>query len=437
MMKTRIGFVLAWCTASVAGAAVPSAAPLGSAVADAASVEPAGVEPAAPLPSVDLGGEPSGVRRDRAINMLRSSNTAAQAEALSLLQSVVDAVPDDGLARFNLATAAWVSGDLARASREFEACTKRHPSLWQGWQSWANVAELRGNLREAEDALRAGIAANPTVVDLRVAQAGLLRRSGKPEQAVEAARAGLEQDKRSLALYDEMGLAWMALSRYDAARFIYELASTKPGYADALAVQTHAAWLIYLAGDRYLARARLEELVKRDDTLLEARVYLARILWLDENWTLMLPLLERAAVLAPANAGIQSDLGLTYRGLGQAEPARAAFLKALALDPRDPTPHFNLAMLLGDDLKQYDDALKSLRAYLDAGGTEKAKADAMIAAFEKEKSRAEARKKAEEDRARRERERAARDAASAPAADGGAAPSTSPATTPPADSPVP
>jgi tetratricopeptide (TPR) repeat protein len=432
MMSPRIWLALAWCTASAAMASAPSSSDAPALFAPSTPV--AGVEPSATLPSVDLGGEPSGVRRDRAINMLRSSNTAAQAEALTLLQSVVDAVPEDGLARFNLATAAWVSGDLARASREFEACTKRHASLWQGWQSWAQVAELRGNLREAEDALRAGIAANPSVVDLRVSQAALLRRMGKPEQAVEAARAGLEQDKRSLALYDEMGLAWMALSRYDAARFIYELAATKPGYGDALGVQTHAAWLLYLAGDRYVARARLEDLVKRDDTLVEARVYLARILWLDENWTLMLPLLERAATLAPNNAGIQSDLGLTYRGLGQAEPARAAFLKALALDPRDPTPHFNLAMLLGDDLKQYDDALKALRTYLDAGGTDKARAEAMVTAFEKEKSRAEARKKAEEDRARRERDRAARDAAAPAATDGGAA---SPAPTTPATPAVP
>jgi tetratricopeptide (TPR) repeat protein len=408
MIASHVSFVVAWWSGALAFASVPTLVP--RAAVEDVSVE---VDGATSLPSVDVGGEPSGVRRDRAINMLRSSNTAAQAEALALLQSVVDAVPEDGLARYNLAMAAWTSGDLARAAREFEACTKRYPTLWQAWQAWAQVAELRGNLREAEDALRFGIVANPTVVDLRVSQAGLFRRLGKPEQAVEAARAGLEQDKRSLALYDEMGLAWIALSRYDAARFIYELAATKTGYADALAVQTHAAWLLYLSGDRYLARARLEELVKRDDSLIEARVYLARILWLDENWTVMLPLLERAAVLAPANAGIQSDLGLTYRGLGQAEPARAAFLKALELDARDPTPHFNLAMLLGDDLKQYDEALKSLKTYLDAGGAEKAKAEAMIAAFEKEKSRAEARKKAEEDRARRERERAAREAASA------------------------
>jgi Flp pilus assembly protein TadD len=43
--------------------------------------------------------------------------------------------------------------------------------------------------------------------------------------------------------------------------------------------------------------------------------------------------LERAAELAPAEAGTWSNLGVALARLGRAEAARAAFARALELDP--------------------------------------------------------------------------------------------------------
>jgi Flp pilus assembly protein TadD len=90
----------------------------------------------------------------------------------------------------------------------------------------------------------------------------------------------------------------------------------------------------------------------------------------NHDYETAVPLLEGAARLDESNHGVFVDLGIAYRGLGRPEDARRAWEKALEIDEGNPAPHFNLGILLGDDLKDYDGALVAFQAYLDGGGTE-------------------------------------------------------------------
>ena len=54
---------------------------------------------------------------------------------------------------------------------------------------------------------------------------------------------------------------------------------------------------------------------------------------------------EAALAIDPAYARAQNVLGAALAGVGQRDRARAAFVSALRLDPRDPATYSNLATL--------------------------------------------------------------------------------------------
>jgi tetratricopeptide (TPR) repeat protein len=144
------------------------------------------------------------------------------------------------------------------------------------------------------------------------------------------------------------------------------------------------------------------------------------------------------------------NLGLAYRGVGKLAEAKATYNKALTVDPNNPDPHFNLAVVVGDFEKNYPGAVDEFRAYIDAGGSERALAEGYIEAVEKEQKLQEKIKKAAEDKKRREEERKKKEDAKAhppdvpvPAPDGAVppvvpAPAPAPAPAPePAPAPAP
>src|SRR5207244_12314015 len=106
---------------------------------------------------------------------------------------------------------------------------------------------------------------------------------------------------------------------------------------------------------------------------------------------------EIAAGFQPVRAAIWLTLGNAHRGARRDEEAEKAYRKSLELDPHNPDPLFNLALLYLDARTPSEERMSQAAAFFDlfaqAGG-----ADARLS-----KLRAEAGK-----RIGRERERAAR-----------------------------
>ena len=84
------------------------------------------------------------------------------------------------------------------------------------------------------------------------------------------------------------------------------------------------------------------------------------------------------------------------------QDAKRAWERALEIKPSEPAPRFNLGILLGDDLKEYDAALESFSTYIDQGGDQVERAEAYIKKVEREAASAERRRKAEAERAKRQ-----------------------------------
>ena len=388
-----------------------------------------------PPPVVETLTAPQKVERATALLTTGSNDDALRAR--DLLQEVVDAGPDDVLARFNLGVAHQRTGDLEAAAESFSRVIRDDNNFVRAWLYLGLVERQLGDADAALRRFKTALASHPDDLDLRLALISALRETGQVDQANTEARSALQVNSRSLPVYAEMGLSYLAKDNLDMARFVYEKADSIPGAENNPPLQAGFGWVLYRQGERYPAEYRLKRALELDPGYTEAQVWLARLYTVDHNWTAAVPLLESASAADPRRAGLLLDLGNAYRGLDRFDDAMRVWKRALELDPRNPVGHFNLGVVLGDNLKRYDDGITELEAYVGASGPDAELARTYIESFRKEKARAEQRKKSEEDRARRQKEKEERTKAEAEKAKAEAAqkPAAPPEETPPADPP--
>jgi tetratricopeptide (TPR) repeat protein len=349
-------------------------------------------------------------RIERASALLTTGSVEDATRARDLLAGVVATTPDDVVARFDLGVALHRLGDLEGAAEAFSRVTRTDPDFVKGWLYLGMVEQQLGDVDAALRRFRTALVNHPDDLDLRLALVVALRAVGRHDEAITEATRALEINSRSLPVYAEMGRAWLTKGNLDMARFVFEKADTIPGAENNAAVQSGFGWVLHEQGDRYGAEYRLKRALEVDPRFVEAQVWLARFYAEDHNWPAAVPLLEAAVAADPRRAGLRIDLGNALRGLGRFDDAMAQWRKAIELDPSDPTPRFNLGVVLGDNLKRWEEAFPELEAYIAAGGAESALASTYLEAFKKEKTRAEQRKKSEEDRQRRQKEREEADA---------------------------
>jgi Tfp pilus assembly protein PilF len=132
----------------------------------------------------------------------------------------------------------------------------------------------------------------------------------------------------------------------------YRLATESPAIADHVDLQLIAAQLAILRSDEPAARRWVEVALAEDpdnpDTL---RVLAVMQSDYDSNSRAAVKTLRRALKEAPGEAELWNVLGLSLNDEGDAVGSEDAFRRAIALDPEDPVPHANYAILLLDNEK--------------------------------------------------------------------------------------
>lgn len=371
---------------------------------------PAAAGEEAPTAATD---KPSGPKRATedlvasAMKLLASDTDADTKIALGELEQAVSQDPGHLEARLNLGVARHRLGDLPGAREAYEGVVAADPSVADAYLYLGAIDEAQNNYGQAVERYQAGILKAPEYMPLRVALIGVLRKQGKPTDAIEASKAALAINANSIEVYNNFGLAYMDQGNLTLARFIFQKALQSIPEAESNAyIHTNLGWVSYQDGNVPLATSELKKAVDLDSELVPALVYLSRVYMDDKNYADTVPLLETATAKDPTNADLYLTLGVAYRGVGRLDDAEAAYKKALELAPGNPSPHFNLGVLLGDFKKDYDGAVVAFNAYIDAGGERAELASEYIKEVEKEKKRAERRQKALEDKKKRDAERA-------------------------------
>ena len=343
---------------------------------------------------------------DKSIPLIEEGSAKSLEEAEANLKMAVSVDAGHLDARLNLGVAQYHLDKLSDARAAFQAVIDADPTVADAYRYAGAVDEQGKNYAGAVSRYRAGMLQAPEDIPLRVALIGALRAQGRPLEAIDEAKAALAINANSVEVYNNFGLAYMDQGNLTLARFIFQKALQAIPDADSNAyIHCNLGWAAYLDENIPLATQELKRAVELDDQLVPALVYLSRIYMDDKNYADTVPMLETATQLDPSNADLYLNLGVAYRGVGRLDDAKAAYDKALSLDPSNPAPHFNLGVLLGDFNKDYDGAVDAFTTYVQAGGERAELANEYIAEVQKEKKRADRRKKALEAKKKREEER--------------------------------
>ncbi len=165
--------------------------------------------------------------------------------------------------------------------------------------------------------------------------------AGAPEGAMDANAAGAAGAAGSPGAPDGSGA-------------LGEPAATAAGAAGAAAGASGGA------GAPMAAIQQLREYVEKNPNDADAVLKLANANFDIHRWDRARELYTQYLKLKPDQPDILSDLGITYRELGQFDQALEQFQKAEKLAPTHWQARYNQAVVLGIDLKRYDDAQKVL-----------------------------------------------------------------------------
>jgi tetratricopeptide (TPR) repeat protein len=351
-----------------------------------------------------------------AAELTRDTPEAAQA-ALNQLIPLAQANPSNATIQYNLGLAYFRAGNFNSARDSWVRTTSIDPSFAAAWNNLGGLAARDGNMGVALQQYQTGLSYAPTDMNLWAAQIAALRELKRTDEAIAAARKALAINSNALLVYTNLALVYLDLGQVDMAQFVLEKARADIPGANGNA-QLHAILgeILYRKGYPGNALASFQQALDLDPNLIQALMFMSSYYLDNRAYEDALPLLERAEKLAPTSSGIKLNLGIAYRGLGRFDDAKRCYEEALKLDPSSPEPHRNLAILYGDHLKKYDEAIAEIEAYRKAGGGPAADLDKWIEGLLKEKKKKEkeeklrrqqeedAKREAEEERARQEEE---------------------------------
>lgn len=349
-------------------------------------------------------------RINDAVDLLERGGDPSVTRARDILMGVLEEEPDNAVAHLDLGIAQQRLGDMSEARISYQRAVDADPDNGDGWLylGLAQLASDRGDLGLAT--IRSGVRRDPNHNGLRAASVQALRESGDLDGAIAEAKEALKFNSNNLALYNNLGLAYMDKGDMELAKFVFRkgIDGVPNGHNDAW-LHTNLGRVFLLEDDLTTARFYLEKAVQYDPSGIPGLVYLSQVYLDDRNYPDAIPLLERAYAADPTNHGVMVNLGVAYRGVERYDDAERMYQAALEQNPTDVGPKLNLAVLYGDYKKDYARAIALLEEYVGRGGERSAAATEYISDFEKEKRRAARRRQADEDADARDSERARRE----------------------------
>jgi tetratricopeptide (TPR) repeat protein len=235
-------------------------------------------------------------------------------EALSFLQSVVTASPQNQTARVAQAQLLAQTGDTGAAVDALKKAIEINPSNPTPYQALANIHITARNAEAGMAAVEAGLKAIPADFGLRLSRASVLELQGKPEEAI-AAYEALSKERPGAVVVANNLAALLADNRKDAASLqrAYDIAQRFRA-TDIPVMKDTVGWTTHLVGKPREAA----------------------------------DLLKSAATGAPDLAVVHYHYGMNQLALKNTEVAKEALKRSIELAKASPFP-------------QVDDARRTLQ----------------------------------------------------------------------------
>lgn len=360
-----------------------------------------------------------------ALERFEAARTSLEAgDAQGALEGFLQAVErDPGLhtARVNAAVLLLRAGKNAEAKAQLRAVLKAQPDHAAASENLVRLQLKLGEVGQAKAELAQRVAQFPAALPLRTQYARVLIAEGKLGVALSEGKRVLKADERNVAAMLVLGDVWYRERKFELARDVLETAAAvDPRNAEVANLQA----FVHLALEqKALAIEAFRRAVALEPSLAEARNNLGVLLTEANDFEGAARELAEAARLQGDRPGVWLNLGNALRGARRDAEAEQAYQKALALRPSDPNPLFNLGVLYLDGEFKGRPALERLQAasgflarYKAAGGQDpklprweaeaekgiKKEKDRLVREERDKLKKADAARKAEEERKRRE-----------------------------------
>nr|WP_282446531.1 XrtA/PEP-CTERM system TPR-repeat protein PrsT [Aromatoleum petrolei] len=317
-------------------------------------------------------------------------------KAISIVQEVIAAHPDDPRAYEMMGRAQLLAGDLQQAVTAFSKQVSLQPKLPAPLIRLADAQQLAKDSTAAEQSLRRALGLKPDFLDAQQRLAALLAGKQRLKEAIAVAQTVQKQRPKEPAGWNLEGDLYLLAKDYAPAIAAYRKSFTVRPRAETViklhavqvqsgkqgdAEKTISEWLrkepkdvrvrTYLA-ERAFAARRFDEAerlyVKLDELKPDTPHVLNNLAWIagHRRDPKAMGLAERALKLAPEDPNILATLGVLQMDSGQSENGIDNLRKAVSLAPTAPTLRLNLAKAYvkagrkQDAVKEADHLLQSL-----------------------------------------------------------------------------
>ena len=313
-------------------------------------------------------------------------------QAMTELQSVVTAKPNNFVARFNLGRAHFARAEYEQARQEFDSAIQLRPDYIPARLASTQVAMLRGDneaaLKSADETLKIA----PASVQARVMKAAALQRLGRYDEAKGLLTDVLDKNPKQVESLLELGILNLGQKKYKEAQELFHRAfESDPGNLRGLLGESRAFAMdnqpeksvqIVLAeaqkhpervdlqrelGNAQVSAAQYDQGIATFQSVM-TKVSDARLQ--SDLWTRIgeaylrkgdteqsINSLEKARQQDSNNPVIATNLAMLYETQHKTDVARKYYETAIKIDPNNPLALNNLAYLISESNGDLDTAL--------------------------------------------------------------------------------
>lgn len=277
-------------------------------------------------------------------------------------QAVVERDPRLAEAHHNLGRIAEMRGELEEAEGHYREALEQKPRLAEARENLGLVLERLGDQRAAEETYKELLRLRPDHAGARARLAALHLRSGNAHRAKELAREALLRDPENLAALQTLIEVHLAMGEPEIARLV----ALRVGrlHEEGPEGPYLLGRVLEHQGDRGGAVLQYRRAAERAADHAPSRVRLGKLALELRNYEEAAEVFERLVQLDPNDVDAWFHLGVARLGKGEIPEATEALRQVQALRPDDTRPSFPLAVILHRHANEPEEALVHYRRYV-------------------------------------------------------------------------
>ena len=345
---------------------------------------------------------------NNAVALLTGDDQSVQM-GLDALQNLDKNNEDSPEVPYNIGVAQLKLENERAAQKAFERAIEIDPTFAKAWFNLGVMLERNRQYQDAIAIYEEGLTHSEKDPSLSAGKIACLRKMGMLEEAVVYAQQVLGKNANNVAAYSEVGAVYLEQGKLDKALFVLQQAAARNGSENAK-LQSILGQVYYAQEKLPQAERAFRKSLELDPTLIETAMYLSFLQLQNRAWSSASETLESALKLDPSNAALLNAHGVAKRGLGEIDEAERLYKESYQLNPSNPEPLLNLAVLEADYRNEYTKAFELLDRYIAEGGQNTDVVDSWRAEFQESEAAYLKEKKQQElrDLFRRRREEAAK-----------------------------